>query len=109
MFSRQYFKQFRPKDTLFLTLKGTPITDRAIQDIFKKYVRKAGITKHVSIHSLRHSFATHMLEAGTNIIHIKQILGHTHIQSTTFYLHVANIEPHIKSPLDFFSSVTVHE
>ena len=101
---REYWKQYRPKDRLFLTKQGFPITSRCIQDVFKKYCKNAGISKHVSVHSLRHSFATHLLEDGASIIHIKQVLGHTHIQSTTFYLHVANIETNMKSPLDTINS-----
>lgn len=99
---REYWKRYRPNDRLFLTKQGTPITTRCVQDIFKKYLKKVGITKPVSIHSLRHAFATHLLEDGANVIHIKQVLGHTHIQSTTFYLHVANIETNMKSPLDTY-------
>lgn len=99
---REYWKRYRPKDRLFLTKHGTPVTTRGVQDIFKKYLKKVGITKNVSIHSLRHAFATHLLEDGANVIHIKQVLGHTHIQSTTFYLHVANIETNMKSPLDTY-------
>ena len=101
---REYWKAYRPSDRLFLTKHGTPVTSRGVQDIFKKYCGKAGINKPVSIHSLRHAFATHLLEDGANVIHIKQVLGHTHIQSTTFYLHVANIETNMKSPLDTFSA-----
>jgi site-specific recombinase XerD len=100
---REYWKRYRPHDRLFLTKQGTPVTPRAVQDIFKKYVEKVGITKNVSVHSLRHAFATHLLEDGANVIHIKQVLGHTHIQSTTFYLHVANIETNLKSPLDTYN------
>ena len=101
---REYWKKYRPKDWLFLTKLGTPVTVRGLQDIFKKYRKKVGITKKVSVHTLRHSFATHLLEGGTNIIYIKQVLGHTHIQSTTFYLQVANIEKDMKSPLDNFNT-----
>jgi site-specific recombinase XerD len=54
----------------------------------------------VSTHTLRHCFATHLLEAGTDVARIKQLLGHTHIQSTTFYLHLLNFDSKLKSPLD---------
>jgi site-specific recombinase XerD len=100
---REYWKRYRPKNRLFLTKQGTPVTSRCVQDVFHKYCRKAGIIKPVSIHSLRHAFATHLLENGVSVIHIKQLLGHTHIQSTTFYLNVANIETNMKSPLDTFN------
>jgi site-specific recombinase XerD len=101
---REYWKKYRPTDKLFLTKYGAPITARGLQDICKKYFIMAGITKQVSTHTLRHSFATHLLEDGANIVHIKKVMGHTHIQSTTFYLHVANIENVVISPLDTYNA-----
>jgi integrase/recombinase XerD len=99
---REYWKVYRPKDWLFEGReKGTPYSGRGAQDLFKKAVKKAGIKKDVSIHVLRHSFATHMLEANVNLFHIKQLLGHSNITTTTVYLHMANMNAlSIKSPLD---------
>jgi site-specific recombinase XerD len=99
---REYWKAYKPKDWLFEgKKKGTPYSHRGPQDAFYKAVKKAGIKKDVSLHTLRHSFATHMLEANVNLFHIKQLLGHSDITTTTVYLHMANMKAlSIKSPLD---------
>ena len=102
---REYWKQYRPnhpKGYLFYTKKGKEhgITDRAIQEAFHKYRKRAGLSDEFTVHTLRHCFATHLLESGVDVCRIKQLLGHTHIQSTTFYLHLLNFDGSIKSPLD---------
>jgi site-specific recombinase XerD len=101
---REYWKAYRPKHPdgwLFLNKNGSDkISFRTIQDVFNKSVKQAVISKDVSAHTLRHCFATHLLEAGTDVCRIKQLLGHTHIQSTTFYLHLLNFDSKLKSPLD---------
>lgn len=100
---RAYWKAYRPKEWLFYSRNhtGTHITTKAVQNIFHKYINKAKITKNVTAHSLRHSFATHLLESGTSIFHIKQLLGHSDISTTCFYLHLLKIESlNVKSPLD---------
>ena len=99
---REYWRVYKPKDWLFEGReKGTPLTRRSTQDLFYNAVKKAGIKKDVSLHSLRHAFATHMLEANVNLFHIKQLLGHADISTTTIYLHVANMNSlNVKSPLD---------
>jgi len=103
---RVYWKAYRPKEWLFYSRvnTGTHITSRAVQDIFHKYIKKANISKKVTVHSLRHSFATHLLESGTSIFHIKQLLGHSDISSTCFYLHLLKIESlNVQSPLDLLT------
>lgn len=100
---REYWKRYRPQDWLFYSRNntGTHITPRATQDIFRKYKAIAGISKKVSSHTLRHSFATHLLENGVSIFHIKQLLGHSDISTTCFYLHLVKIsELNVISPLD---------
>lgn len=98
---REYWKQYKPKEWLFEgSIPLSHISKRTVQDAFTKWKQKANIDKPASVHTLRHCFATHLLEADTNIMHIKKLLGHTHIQSTTFYLHLANLDLNLKSPLD---------
>jgi site-specific recombinase XerD len=101
---REYWKAYRPnhpKGWLFLNKNATDkINPRTVQDALRHTVKRVGITKDVSVHTLRHCFSTHLLEAGTDVCRIKQLLGHTHIQSTTFYLHLLNFDSKLKSPLD---------
>ncbi|AGF55864.1 site-specific recombinase XerD [Clostridium saccharoperbutylacetonicum] len=103
---RVYWKAYRPKEWLFYSRvnTGTHITSKAVQNIFHKYIEKANISKKVTVHSLRHSFATHLLESGISIFHIKQLLGHSDISSTCFYLHLLKIQSlNVQSPLDFLT------
>lgn len=101
---REYWRQYRPYHPdgwLFLSRDGSSHSSfRMVQDAFKSALKRAGITKHATVHTLRTCFATHLLESGVDVCKVKQLLGHTHIQSTTFYLHLLNIDPKIKSPLD---------
>jgi integrase/recombinase XerD len=72
-----------------------------VQQIFSNAKNKAGIRKEVGIHSLRHSFATHLLEKGTDIKYIKELLGHFNIKTTERYLHVSKKKlVNIVSPFD---------
>jgi site-specific recombinase XerD len=100
---RTYWKAYHPKEWLFYSRNntGTHMTARAVSNLFHKYISKAKITKNVTVHTMRHSFATHLLESGTSVFHIKQLLGHSDIASTCFYLHLLKIESlGVKSPLD---------
>lgn len=101
---REYWKTYRPQHPegwLFLGTYGvTHITSAGIMHAFNKAVKRTNITKHVSIHTLRHSFATHLLEDGASLLQIKKLLGHASIHSTTIYLHLANVTAGLKSPLD---------
>jgi integrase/recombinase XerD len=99
---RQYWRAYRPKDWLFEGQKeGTHICLSSIQQIFVEAKERAGITKPVSPHTLRHSFATHLIEAGTSLHHVQLLLGHRSPTTTTVYLHVSRINlAQVTSPLD---------
>jgi len=99
---RKYIKSSKPKSYLFNgKLKGEPLSKSAVQQSFRLAVKKAGITKDVSVHSLRHTYATHLLEEGVDIVTIKELLGHATIETTMMYLHVAKLNrKNAHSPLD---------
>ncbi|MTK13383.1 MAG: tyrosine-type recombinase/integrase [Clostridiaceae bacterium] len=99
---REYWKKYKPKEFLFSgRCRTDAITPRSVQKIFEKARKKAGITKNATVHTLRHSFATHLLDAGTDICYIQRLLGHTRITTTTIYLHLRRMDLlSIKSPLD---------
>ena len=101
-FLRQYWKQYRPDVWLFPgKIPGQPMSNRAFQDAFQKARKKSGINTRASLHSLRHSFATHLLENGTDIVRIQHLMGHARIGTTTLYLHLAKSRIlEVKSPLD---------
>jgi site-specific recombinase XerD len=98
----EYCSSAPPALWLFTGVPETAhLSIRSAQNIFKQACAKAGITKNVSIHSLRHSFATHLLEKGTDIRYIKELLGHASIRTTERYTHVARRSIlSIPSPLD---------
>jgi integrase/recombinase XerD len=99
---REYWSQYRPTEYLFAgRFPGKPLTGRSIQRVLIKAKDLAGIKKPATVHTLRHSFATHLLEAGTDLYHIQLLLGHRTLNTTTIYLHVSRKElARIISPLD---------
>jgi site-specific recombinase XerD len=98
---RQYSKEFHPKEWLFVDEQGKQIQVRAAQDAFKSVIRKSGIPKHITVHTLRHCFATHLLNEGKNVFQIKRLLGHVRVDTTTWYLQLSDSDTlRLKSPLD---------
>lgn len=101
---RDYFQKYRPQQWLFPGgVENRHLTERSVQRVFEDACKRAGIEKTVSVHSLRHSFATHLLEGGTDLRYIQEILGHKSSKTTEIYTHVSMRDiGKIKSPLDSF-------
>jgi site-specific recombinase XerD len=104
---RRYYKTCQPQPYLFPSSykhrKDQPLTYPSVRSIYEKARKKAGIKKGVGIHTLRHSFATHLLEAGYDIRRIQVLMGHRRLSTTMIYLHVSRKTlSKIPSPLDLF-------
>jgi site-specific recombinase XerD len=99
---REYVKQYQPKDWLFPGQRpGTPLSSSAAQIVFRCAVERIGLKKPVSFHSMRHAFATHLLESGADIRRVQVLLGHRSVTSTQVYTHVAtDYLKTTKSPYD---------
>lgn len=86
---RQYYVQYRPKCYLFEGQDGGKYSEKSIQLVFKQALAKAGIDKPATLHSLRHSYATHLLESGTDLRYIQELLGHNSSRTTEIYTYVS--------------------
>jgi integrase/recombinase XerD len=96
-----YIKTQKPRLYLFEGNDGNVYSQRGAQWAITQAVKKAGIAKEVSLHTLRHTYATHLLEQGVNILTIKELLGHAHIETTMVYLHLARPSVNMAfSPMD---------
>ena len=99
---REYYILYKPKTFLFEgQIKGNPYDARSLQVILKQAIAKVKIKKPVTLHWLRHSFATHLLESGTDLRYIQELLGHNSSKTTEIYTHVSTKSiQQIKSPFD---------
>lgn len=96
---KPYFE--KSPEHLYIFSHEKPLTPRNIQKIIKNTARRAGIQKKVTPHTLRHSFATHLLENGTDIRYIQALLGHENLNTTQIYTHVSSEAlKKIQNPLD---------
>jgi integrase/recombinase XerD len=99
---RVYYKSYKPETWLFEGQKaGEKYSERSLQLVFKQSLNKAGIKKAATLHWLRHSYATHLLESGTDLRYIQELLGHKSSKTTEIYTHVTEKSlAKIKSPFD---------
>lgn len=98
---RDYFKKYKPEEYLFEGQIGGKYSERSVQQVLKQILAKAKINKQGSVHTLRHSYATHLIEQGTDIRFVQELLGHKSIKTTLIYTHLTDATKRkIKSPLD---------
>ena len=100
---RAYWKEYKPTNYLFNGLKnGKKYSKSSVRNILKKAVKKARVKQKVIVHTMRHSFATHLLESGVNIVIVKNLLGHNSLRTTMRYIHLQKQPDLGKHPFDSF-------
>ena len=96
------YRQNKRRGRIFLSESGAAITVGVIREHFRRYRKKAKLSEKVTMHTLRHCYATNLIENGATLIQVKELMGHSNIRSTMEYVHVANIDLDLESPLDTF-------
>lgn len=98
---RKYVKEYKPSEYLFEGQNGGKYSSASVQQLMRRHRKKANIKKKATPHTLRHSFATHLLDNGTDIRFIQELLGHQHISTTQIYTHVSSRSmKDVKSPIE---------
>jgi len=98
---RDYYKKYKPAYWLFEGQAGGKYSASSVQKIFRQAIKKANLNPWATPHTLRHSFATHLIQQGTNLRYVQSLLGHSSSKTTEIYTHISNIDNNVvKSPLD---------
>ena len=98
---RAYWRKYHPHDYLFANRQGQPLNPGTLQRVVQAAVRRAGLTKAATLHTLRHCYATQLLEAGTDLATLQRLLGHNHLSTTMIYLHLRSERlQQVRSPLE---------
>jgi integrase/recombinase XerD len=97
----EYIEKYRPKFYLFEGQTGDKYSDRSVQNILRAAVLKSGVDENTTVHTLRHTFATHMILNGVDLRRVQEYLGHSSPETTAIYTHITDkMKSDIKSPLD---------
>lgn len=101
---REYYKVYKPTEFIIEGQKDGKYSPQSVQSVFKAAIKKSGIKKKATVHTLRHSFATHLLDDGTDIRYIQELLGHKRLETTQIYTQVSSHSINkIKSPADLLN------
>lgn len=99
---REYYQIYKPTDYLFEGDRGGRYSERSVQLVLKKALRTAGVKTEGTVHTLRHSYATHLIQSGIDIRVVQELLGHESIKTTMIYTHITDVDKKkTPSPLDF--------
>lgn len=98
---KEYFESYKPKYWVFEGQTGGKYSDRSVQNVLRKAVQKSGINEDTTVHTLRHSFATHLVLNGVDLRQVQEYLGHSSLETTSIYTHITDkMKSETKSPID---------